>query len=161
MKAVPHGSETDTPERLLRQFRVVLRAVRAHFQAVEREVGIGGAQLWALAVIDQRPDLGVNELARALSIRQPNASSMVKLLHSAGYVETRRDAQDKRFVRLRATPEGQRLLMQAPGPAAGVLPAALKDLTPESARQLERSMGELIALLQADPALADEPLAQL
>lgn len=161
MKAVPHGSTTDAPERLLRQFRMVLRAVRTHFQAVERQVGIGGAQLWALSVIDQRPGLGVNELARALSIRQPNASSMVKLLTAAGYVMADRDPNDKRFVRLRATPEGQRLLTQAPGPAAGVLPAALQELPPETALQLERNMGELITLLKADPALADEPLGQL
>ena len=45
--------------RVLRQFRVVFNAVKTHFRQVEREAGVGGAQLWALSVIDRRPGIGV------------------------------------------------------------------------------------------------------
>lgn len=46
-----HSTSNLPPEastRVLRQFRIVFNAVRSHFRQVEREAGIGGAQLWAL-----------------------------------------------------------------------------------------------------------------
>ncbi|HAV36987.1 MAG TPA: MarR family transcriptional regulator, partial [Massilia sp.] len=50
----------------LRQFRIVFNAVKNHFRQVERDAGLGGAQLWALSVIAQSPGIGVTDLARAL-----------------------------------------------------------------------------------------------
>ena len=36
---------------VLGQFRSIFAAVRTHFARVEKAVGIGGAQVWALALI--------------------------------------------------------------------------------------------------------------
>ena len=95
MPTAPADSEHAV--RVLRQFRIVFNAVRSHFQQVERESGLGGAQIWALSLIRERPGLGVNELAAALSVRQPTASNLVKGLVRLGLVEARREeAEDVR-----------------------------------------------------------------
>ena len=39
--------------RVLQQFRQIFNAVKTHFQQVEKKVGVGGAQVWALAVMKE------------------------------------------------------------------------------------------------------------
>ena len=56
--------------RVLRQFRVVFNAVKTHFRQVEKEAGVGGAQLWALSVIRSNPGIGMNDLAHAMDVQE-------------------------------------------------------------------------------------------
>ena len=147
--------------RVLQQFRVVFNAVKTHFQQVERRAGIGGAQVWALSIIRDRPGIGVNELSRALSVRQPTASNIVKSLSQHELVDVRRDASDRRAVQLHILPEGRKVLRRAPGPFAGVLPEALASLDPETLARLEHDLAELIRTLGADLRASGIPLAQL
>jgi DNA-binding MarR family transcriptional regulator len=146
---------------VLRQFRIVFNAVKAHFQQVERKVGIGGAQVWALAVIRDRPGLGVNDLAQALDVRQPTASNLVKALAVQGMVDVRREGPDRRAVQLYLLPEGRRVLRRAPGPFTGVLPQALASLDARTIARLEEDLARLIKVLDADERAANIPLAQL
>jgi len=139
--------DRDAGVRVLRQFRVVFNAVKAHFQRVERESGLGGAQVWALAIVRDRPGLGINELAAALSVRQPTASNLVRGLLQLDLLEVRREGSDKRMVQLYLRPHARKLLRRAPGPSAGVLPQALAQLQPAQLQRLEGDLGALIALL--------------
>jgi DNA-binding MarR family transcriptional regulator len=147
--------------RVLRQFRVVFNAVKSHFRQVEREAGLGGAQLWALSVIERSPGIGVTELARGLDIHQSTASNLIKALVERGLVQAAREGADRRGVALRVLPAGEELLRKAPGPFAGVLPDALASLDEETLARLERDLGKLIKALAADEAGASVPLAQL
>ena len=105
---------------MLRRFRQVFTAVRAHFQQVEKQVGIGGAQVWALGVIAEHPGIGVGSLARAMHIHQSTASNLVRGLVERGLVRTERGQADRRTVYLQLQPEGAALLARAPAdrPAA-------------------------------------------
>ncbi|WP_083876668.1 MarR family winged helix-turn-helix transcriptional regulator [Ideonella sp. B508-1] len=95
----PEATVLDEPAaRVLRRFRQVFNAVKTHFQQVERQVGVGGAQVWALSVIQARPGIGVNELAKALDIRQSTASNLVRALVDRGLVATSRAERDRRAV---------------------------------------------------------------
>jgi DNA-binding MarR family transcriptional regulator len=147
--------------RVLRQFRVVFNAVKSHFRQVEREAGLGGAQLWALSVIERSPGIGVTELARGLDIHQSTASNLIKALVERGLVQAVREGADRRGVALRVLPAGKELLRKAPGPFAGVLPDALASLDEETLARLEHDLGKLIKALAADEAGASVPLAQL
>ena len=147
--------------RVLRQFRIVFNAVKTHFQQVERRAGIGGARVWALSVIRDRPGIGVNDLAAALNIRQPTASNLVKGLIEQGLVEARRGLPDRRAVQLHALAPGRAVLRRPPGPFAGVLPAALESLDPTVLARLEGDLGTLIDALGADQLGAQVPLAGL
>lgn len=153
--------ETDAAQRVLRQFRVVFNGVKTHFQQTERRAGLGGAQVWALSVIRDRPDIGVNELARALDVKQPTASNLVRSLVEQALVEAQRHEQDRRAVRLRVTPAGRKVLRKAPGPFAGVLPEALRALDARTLQRLERDLEALIAVLGADERAARTPLSQM
>lgn len=144
--------------RVLRQFRIVINAVKGHFRAVERQAGVTGAQLWALSVLRARPGIGVSELARALDIHQSTASNLLRALVAAGLVNTQRDPVDRRGVLLQLTPAGTRVLARAPGPFTGVLPDALEKLDHRLLLRLERDLAALIDTLDADTSAASIPL---
>jgi DNA-binding MarR family transcriptional regulator len=153
--------DPDAASQVLRQFRIVFNAIKTHFQRVERRVGLGGAQVWALSVIRDRPGLGVKGLASAMDVRQPTASNLVRSLARSGLVEVRRDGSDRRAVQLHLLPQGFDVLRRVPGPHRGVLPDALKALPPETLMRLHTDLAALIGHLDPDPRAAQVPLADL
>jgi DNA-binding MarR family transcriptional regulator len=146
---------------VLRRFRVVFNAVRTHFKQIEKQVGLGGAQVWALSVIRDQPGIGTGELARCMDVHQSTASNLVRALQHKDLIRMDKDAQDKRHVHLYTTPTALELLARAPGPLEGVLPAALELLSPQTLQRLDQDLAELITLLKADEAAGRIPLAQL
>lgn len=158
------NSSDSPPEnavRVLRQFRIVFNAVRNHFRQVERVTGIGGAQLWALAVVSDNPGVGVTELANALDVHQSTASNLVRALATRKLIETRQSASDRRAVSLHVTATGATLLQSAPGPFSGILPAALAQMKPAQLARLERDLATLIEALTPDDEAGQTPLADL
>ncbi|HET9484998.1 MAG TPA: MarR family winged helix-turn-helix transcriptional regulator, partial [Xanthomonadales bacterium] len=129
---------------ILARFRVIFRSARKHYLSVEREVGISGAQLRALALIAANENGGVSELARALLVRQPTASKLVEQLVQLGYVRRRRSTTDQRAMQLAATPRAKKLLARAPGPLTGVLADALESLPADRLEQLGRHLDEVL-----------------
>ena len=153
--------EPATQETVLQQFRIVLNAVKAHFQQVERKAGIGGAQLWALSIVREQPGIGVKALAAALNVRQPTASIIVRNLSQQGLVVAGRDGPDRRSVQLHIAAEGRKVLKRAPGPFSGVLPEALKALDPATLNLLTTALAQLILRLDTDDRAATTPLSGL
>ncbi len=146
---------------VLRRFRVVFNAVKTHFQQIEKRAGIGGAQIWALSLIDANPGLGVNHLARSMDVHQTTASNLVKSLVSSALVVAEKNSPDRRAVQLHVTFHGQRVLKKAPGPFSGVLPEALARLDVDTLARLDRDLALLIAELAADERAAGIPLSQM
>jgi len=154
-------SEAQGAVRVLRQFRLVFNTVKTHFQQMEKRAGLGGAQVWALSVVRDRPGIGVNGLARALDVRQPTASNLVKALAEQDLIEVRKDERDGRAVMLHLRPAGARVLQRVPGPFTGVLPEALASLDPATLERLEKDLTVLIKMLGADERGARIPLSQM
>jgi len=146
---------------VLRRFRVVFSAVRSHFQQVEKQVGLGGAQVWALNVVRAHPGIGMGVLAKSMDIHQSTASNLVKTLQRKALISMSKTPEDRRNVQIHVLPAGLAVLAQVPGPFEGVLPEALARLPADTLRRLDQDLGELIALLKADEQAGSIPLAQL
>ncbi|HEX5356763.1 MAG TPA: MarR family transcriptional regulator [Aquabacterium sp.] len=151
----------ETQKQVLRRFRIVFNAVKTHFRQVEKSVGIGGAQLWALSLIQERPGIGVSDLAQAMDIHQSTASNLVKALVEQDLVMTSRSETDGRAVALHILPSAVKLIKKAPAPFSGVLPDALARLDPATLKRLDKDLSQVIALLEADERAANTPLGQL
>src|SRR5580765_4595897 len=117
---------------VLKQFRVVIRNIKTHYQDVEKITGVSGAQLWALSVIASQPGIKVGELATALAIHQSTASNLLDRLSQLGYIERRREANDQRIVTIHLSKAGRTAVKNAPQPAIGLLQNALLSLSDES-----------------------------
>lgn len=147
--------------RVLRQFRVVFNAVKTHFRQIEKTAGIGGAQVWALSVIQARPGICLNGLADAMDVHQSTVSNLVKTLITRNLISSEKDQDDRRAVRLFLADAGREILEKAPGPFSGVLPTALNKLDIDTLICLEQDLRQLIEVLQADESGANIPLADM
>jgi len=156
------GSDVVEPAaRVLRQFRLVFNAVKTHFAQVERQAGIGGAQVWALSVIRSSPGLSVNDLAQAMDVHQSTASNLVRTLVELNMIATEKNSADRRSLKLRIAAAGSKVLRRAPGPFAGVLPEALASLDADTLNRLSKDLGALLSALDADERAAGIPLGQM
>src|SRR3954464_9225153 len=72
--------------------------------------GLPAPQLSALSVIVFGGPITLGALADAEQVRPPTITKLVAALEEAGLVERETDADDRRIVRVKATPRGARLL---------------------------------------------------
>lgn len=162
---MPSAQDTPLPSvtnaQVLRRFRVVFNTVRGHFQQVEKQAGVGGAQVWALSVIRDQPGIGMGGLAKSMDIHQSTASNLVKALQKKDMLSMTKAVVDRRNVELTILPAGLAVLAKVTGPFEGVLPEALGQLPPETLARMDRDLSELIQLLKADEKAGGIPLGQL
>lgn len=148
------------PMEVLQQFRLIYGSMRQYFRLLEERCGVPGAQMWALQEVAREPGIGINELARRLGVHQSTASLMVDKLVGAGLLRKTRSARDQRRVGLELDTAGREVLARLPGPAEGILPAALSSLPLVVLNTLKINLDELIAHLPGrDDGAATVPLA--
>ena len=128
---------------VLKQFRLLLRAMESHYRQVEKRSGLGGAQLWALAEIGAA-DLTMGDLAARLAIHVSTASNLVRRLEELGLATRTRTRTDQRVVRITATTAGRRKLRLAPKPSVGLLQKVLMETPPARLEVLHKELGRLV-----------------
>ena len=129
---------------------------------MQQTCGISGSQLWILHELLRDQSIGVSELATKLAIHQSTCSLHVEKLVRLGYLIKTRLETDQRRVGLTVTTKGRKAVASAPGPAEGVLPEAIAELSPTALRSLQRGLEQIIAGLDVtDEAAAEKPLADL
>ena len=147
---------------VLKQFRVLLRSIKRHYQWIERECGLSGAQLWALSEISSAPGIKVSVLARELGIHMSTASNLLRRLEELGLVERLRIGDDHRVVQLKLTAKGEKILQLAPKPLVGILQQALADLAPTRLANLHSDLDEVIRLMKfTDENAKAVPLSEI
>lgn len=146
---------------VLRRFRVIFNAVKAHFRAMERDTGLGGAQLWALGVIRDQPGVGVGAVAQAMDIQASTASNLIRSLSAKALVTLARTGADRRHVQLTLTEAGQTVLTRVTGPLEGVLPDVLARLDATTLERLLTDLNHITQLIEGDDQAAQTPLADL
>jgi DNA-binding MarR family transcriptional regulator len=154
-------SADETAAQVLRKFRVVFNAIRTHFREIEKEAGIGGAQVWALSLIRATPGAGVGHISKSMDIHQSTASNLVKALVGKKLITLTKSVADKRSVELKITAEGAKILRKIPGPFEGVLPIALATLPLATLERLNQDLADLTVALRADDDAGGIPLASL
>jgi len=146
---------------VLQQFRVIYGTLRQHFREVEEQCGLTGSQMWILQEVQRTPELGVTDLATRLGIHQSTCSQLVDKLVSLGYLTKNRQQEDQRRVGLCLSPEGITAISVLPGPAQGILPAALSGLPEVAIKTLHVNLSELIRHLPGkDDSFARTPLSE-
>ncbi len=147
---------------VLKQFRVLLKSIKRHYQWVEEECGLSGAQIWAMAEIAASPGLKVSELAARLAIHLSTASNLLRRLEQLGFAERSRIGDDQRTVQVRLSAKGKSVLRKAPRPLVGLLQQALSQLPAATLRSLHRDLAEVIHQMKfKDASARSRPLSDL
>ena len=146
------GSVLDEPAHVdaLKKLRIVVRSAQRHSAWIEKQCGVGGAQLWVLQELHDSPGLRVGEVAERLAIHQTTASNLLDALVKSGYVIKTRDAEDQRVVKLVLSGSGEELLQRAPKPARGLLPEALRKLDQDRLMELNKGLQALLDVIGLD-----------
>ena len=132
---------------VLRQFRVIFGLMRQYFRLVEERCGLPASQMWVLQEVCRTEGIGINDIATRMGIHQSTASLLVDKLVSGGMVSKFRQNDDQRRVRLRLEQAGQEALANLPGPAEGIVPAALSALPEVVLKTLNINLDALISEL--------------
>jgi DNA-binding MarR family transcriptional regulator len=136
--------------RTLDAIRRIIRVLRRSTPQSERDVGIGGAQLFVLQQLADSPAGSVNELAERTYTHQSSVSVVVERLVEQGLVARRPAAGDRRRRELRLTPAGRRLVERAPVPGQVRLIEGLLALPARQLRTLERLLGRVVREMGAE-----------
>ena len=159
----PSGKTRRSPTAttVLRQFRELFRVSQQHFQRIESNCGVSGAQLWALSEVSEVPGITVSQLARAMSTHLSTSSNLLDKLEAQGFVRRERANDDQRIVRIHLTGDGLRVLKKAPHPVEGVIPDALARMPEKTRRSLQRDLAQLLGFASLrNPKAALKPLAE-
>ena len=103
-------------------------------RAVAEALGMSFSRARAVRRVARRP-MRMSELAEALGIDRPNATTLVDALESDGLVRRRPHPTDRRVKLVEATAKGQRLARKA-NEILGTPPAALTELAPSDLEAL-------------------------
>ncbi|HEU0054204.1 MAG TPA: MarR family winged helix-turn-helix transcriptional regulator [Longimicrobium sp.] len=124
--------------------RTLVRALRVSTRAVEREIGISGAQLFVLQRLADAPARSVNELAERTRTHQSSVSTVVSRLVERGLAARTPSAEDARRMEIAITGDGRALLDAAPRSAQERMIEALGRMPDERVRALADGLAALV-----------------
>lgn len=154
------SSDRRTLTAALDALRRIVRVLRQSSARTERELGIGGAQLFVLHQLAASPAGSVNELAERTYTHQSSVSVVVRRLVEQGLVARRASPDDARRRELRLTTAGRRLVDRAPLPAQVHLIQGLGALGREELARLSRSLRKVVQGMGAEGEPASMLLAE-
>lgn len=115
-------------ERSMNAVRSIVRALRINTRAIELKMGISLAQLFVLQQLAERAADSLNDLAERTATHQSSVSVVVRRLVERGYVTRTSSSTDKRRIEIGLTPEGRKLLEDAPSTIQTQLVSALRHM---------------------------------
>ncbi len=137
-------------EAVMQNLRRMVKALQIYAASVEREYGITGPQLWALWELGRSGPLNLKELAERMYLGGSTVVGVLDRLEARGLAERLQDAEDRRRISIRLTPEGARLLATAPHPAHGQLLHALQGMSGTLVGELREATDILVHAMEAD-----------
>lgn len=125
---------------------------------MEKQAGLGGAQVGALSRVRDRHGIGIGlgQVAQRTHVHQSTASHLVE-----AFGRTERPGGDGRALQLHILPQGMAVLDRVTEPVEGVLPNALSQLLPGTSHRLGDHLSEPVCPIQAGERAGKKPTAEL
>jgi DNA-binding MarR family transcriptional regulator len=117
----------------------------------DEDAAIGGSRLSALTFIALAGPVSLAEIAAAEQVRCPTMSRLVDSLVADGLVTRDAHPDDRRRVRIAATPEGLRLLEEGRSGRMSALAGRLARLAESERRALYRGVELMERMLRSQP----------
>jgi DNA-binding MarR family transcriptional regulator len=120
----------------------------AHRRVAEgelRSLGLRAKEFGALSVLVSEGEMSQRRLGAAMRIDRTTMVAVTDGLEVKGFVERKRDPEDRRAYALQATARGRRVLGRATAAAERAEAQFLRRISTEERRQLKRLLRELIS----------------
>lgn len=143
-------SAADDAELALDELRRLVQGLRTSSHAVERDLGISGAQLFVLRELAAEPGVSIRRVSERTLTDPSSVSTVVSRLVESGLVTRARQASDARATCLEVSRKGAALLARAPEPYQARVIAALRGLAPRRLREFRLALREVVDALQVE-----------
>lgn len=141
---------SDDVARILDALRQIVRELRLASRAAEQEVGVHGAQLYALRQLADGPLTSLTELAERTHTDISSVSVVVSRLVEQGLVARQTASDDRRRLTLGLTARGRAVVKRAPEPGASRVLRAADRLNDREIRSLAHALSKLADGLRED-----------
>jgi DNA-binding MarR family transcriptional regulator len=146
-KVRPEESEAIShTEAVMNSLRQIVHALEIGSRAAQKAVGLSGAQLLILQILDAGGVMSINELARKSRTHQSSVSVVVSRLVQRGLVRRIAAAADARRLELSVTAAGRTVLEAGFVTPQQRLMASLGKMSPERVGELRVLLEEVVAL---------------
>lgn len=133
---------------IMQSFRRIFKAIQRYSEAVLKEFGVTGPQLWALRTIYNAGQLSMGELSQKMYLHMSTVSGVVDRLEEKGYVERARGNKDRRVVKISLTKGGKKLVQGGPEAAQGQLLHGLESLSQTEVLTIRSSLEKVVRLME-------------
>jgi len=140
----------DDAEVALNELRRLVQGLRTSSHAVERDLGISGAQLFVLRELAAEPGVSIRRVSERTLTDPSSVSTVVSRLVESGLVTRARQASDARASRLEISRKGAALLARAGEPYQARVIAALRGLAPRRLREFRLALREVVDALELE-----------
>ena len=137
---------------IMSSLRRMIKSLQDYSQKVSSHFGITGPQLWVLKALYEKSSLSLGELSKRMYLNPSTITGVVDRLERRNYVLRDRSAKDRRVVKVRLTPKGERLVRRAPKPVQGRLIYGLRRLKEDELLLIQKSFEKLVEIMEAQDA---------
>jgi DNA-binding MarR family transcriptional regulator len=141
---------TTSGARALDAIRRIVRTLRISSSALQRELGVSGAQLYVLKQLAEAPADSIGVLAARTMTDHSSVSVVVSRLADRGLVSRAQSNTDARRMQIALTAKGRALLARAPDPAQERLVDALAGLGRPELDSLAAGLERLVGAMGAE-----------
>jgi DNA-binding MarR family transcriptional regulator len=150
--AAPAVSRIQLSGQLATRLNSVAIHLLRRLQREDTKLGLSGARLSALSVLVFGGPRTLGKLADAEGVSPPSMTRLVTAMETDGLVVREKNAADGRSVIIKASAEGERILIRGREQRVHALAGWLADLTQSGLLRLEEATGTLENLLKNQPA---------
>lgn len=147
---LPSAAEADDAEVALNELRRLVQALRTSSNAVERSLGISGAQLFVLRELAAEPGVSIRRVSERTLTDPSSVSTVVSRLVERGLVTRTQLASDARTSCLVVSRKGTTLLARAPEPYQSRVIAALRALAPSRLHEFRLALSKVVDALELE-----------
>lgn len=165
--ASPGSEATAVPERyelrILRALRRIIHSVDLYSKELAATNRITAPQLMCLLHVVNSGPVSATAIGREVHLSPSTVVGILDRLEEKGLIARERSREDRRIVRVTATPEGVELSRKAPSPLQQTLANSLRELPDLEQATIALSLERIVALMEAPevdaaPILATGPI---
>jgi DNA-binding MarR family transcriptional regulator len=137
-------------DHIVSALRRIVRAIDLQSRRIMDACGLTGPQVVVLREAAHLSGASVSALARAVSLSQPTVSGILERLEKRGLVRRERSDEDRRSVFVSVTPEGARILREAPSLLQDRFRTELERLEKWERTQILATLQRVAGMMDAD-----------
>lgn len=135
--------------RVLTALRRIVRAIDLYSRELKARCGLTVPQMVCLSALAGETGITAVDLALQVHLSPSTLVGILDRLERMEFVERERSSEDRREVRLTATPEGRRALKLSPSPLQDSLARGLERLSSTEQAAIARALERIVELMEA------------